>query len=769
MKPWHEAAKRANARQARRVRAALDGKPMPPARDLRPDGGPAGTRRPAVGRWLLTRGGASPGHLATRVKKALPRLAKVTAALAGVAVLSVAAVAAVVTVPATAAFASGYLELTPAELTDRIKDRRGPQLLASDGELLGIGQPRGLRGDDASANHGYASLDEPLPPYYVKAVITLEQRHLLNPARNHCGLDFAGSAMRWVTMRGGGSGFGQQTVKNLLAPDIMSPAKAKIARFSQKPVEAGVACRLYQTVGGAHGILRLYAETSPVAQGNGSTNGIVAGAWAIRGVPPSHLSPAMQYVLAAAHQLPLRLAPASAFVDGCNVLLSNPVDEIAHERRAELRAARAQCRTIARARLAARQTLDGNELAAVEHELDALEFTGIQFENDFDPALPDRQAMNMTRRAKALLGQRVLADIAREFADAERPPARLRLSLPSTNAAFAAEVERTMVAIDSGPARNTMCRRLGAQPVPMPSCPKVEADAARAHTVMARMSLVDGGVVRLYESDTLAWGARVSMGSVAKILIAIAAMERGYTAESLICPRSARIGSGAQARLLRRTTAPVHGYTDCNAAQMITIAQAMATSDSLSFLELAQRLGNDALSRVLDAVGIAPDPGVDLAYALAFGTQSATQAELLRLGQAAFAVAFAEKVASGGPRLVLDLPLPTGHVQALRRLLPDPGQWLTLREVLRAPVKLAGGTLGRLDGRLSAGKTGTTSAALRPSPESRPYVASRFILGYDHPRREVVLVSVMAPGQRALARSDLSLPALMPMLEPLLR
>jgi membrane peptidoglycan carboxypeptidase len=251
------------------------------------------------------------------------------------------------------------------------------------------------------------------------------------------------------------------------------------------------------------------------------------------------------------------------------------------------------------------------------------------------------------------------------------------------------------------------------------------------------------------------------------MVIALVAVQHGYTADTLVCPRQARDGD----KLLRRVTQPQFGYPHCGPREWIRFADAMARSDNLAAYDVARALPPQALRRGIQAVGMTPDPDpqANLAYALAFGTQAGTPSELLALGQALFGAAYDVPAQGGGPRVLAGKLQPAPAYQQVMALLPQTAQRSELRALLQAPVQHPEGTLHYLKTAMEAGKTGTTSARFGPRPGSRPYVQAKFTLGYVAADQSVALAIINAPAGHALGLHNLAGQTLAPALSVLLK
>lgn len=648
--------------------------------------------------------------------------------------------------------AQGYGLYDEAQIDARLAQRRGSPILAEGGtQLMGVVFPQAAVNH---ADHGFLPMPGPLPETYRAVVLHLEHRSLFDPWRTICGIDPGAVLLRNVSGEGGGSGVPQQATKALLEPDRKKQGN-RLQHYWHKLVEMGAACRL-TLARGPEAVLRLYAEMAPLAQGAGTTRGLYAGAWTVFGVPPEGLTDAQQAILGAAHQVPLARVREAEFASGCETLLQP----------GQPASARNQCRVLRRARVGLKGVLpSGERLDRALAETAAYERTGIVFANDFGVSDEKGRLVNLSARNRAVLGEPLVARIADEArALAQAPGDPLNLSLGADLPARRASVSRAAAGVDAvAPWRSGLCVGLDAA-LPQRRCAGAPEAPAQALAVLARMDVRTGGLTALYESSPLAWNARHSGGSVLKMVIYVAALRAGWQPDDELCPRQASDGN----RRLRRTTEPVFGFEQCSERQHVTLRDAAARSDSLVFYELARQLGDDRLEEALAVLGLKHDPLAGaLPYALAFGTLGLTARDMLAMGQQIAAVAYGQSVQGLGPRLLVN-GLAQAQVVPLRNYLgPVPEAAAHLRMLFEAPVSQPGGTLAAWQGQLSAGKTGTTSSALAPAPDARPYVAGKFVLGFDARSGEVVLVSVNAPHPHALGHDNLPAATFLPLLAAL--
>jgi membrane peptidoglycan carboxypeptidase len=300
-------------------------------------------------------------------------------------------------------------------------------------------------------------------------------------------------------------------------------------------------------------------------------------------------------------------------------------------------------------------------------------------------------------------------------------------------------------------------------------CHNVPPGYAQAELVLVRARVADGGVTRVAYSTLGAFDRAWQLGSLGKLPIMVAAVRQGLGPDTPVCPRVAR----ADGRRLRRETRPEYGFVHCGPAQMISLAEATATSDSLAYYDLARQLGESALGEAAQALGLPADDGngATLAYALAFGTATATPTQILAMGQAVFGVAEGLQAHAAAPQLLqLSTPEPALAWQRLDAMLPQAGPRAALRELVRAPVHHPRGTLFHLAGTgAQAGKTGTTSSAYAPSANARPYQQSRLSLTWQPGDQTVALAIVAGNAPQPLGQARLPAQVIQPIREALLR
>ena len=497
----------------------------------------------------------------------------------------------------------GAMQHPPEWFAQRLAERSGHGVYSREGALLGAVFERARTAGGRPVDHasdGHVPLNAEPPPLYTQMLLALEHQGHFDPWRNWCGSDPLAIIKRLATGSGGGS-----TVANQLAKQLMEPEAAR-SRFmpraiQQKLEEIGAACSLHRLLGGPAGVLRAFADAAPVAQVRGTSRGLASGTQVLFGVSPGQSSPAMLAVLGALVKRPLALAPPEAFAQGCDALRSvHGADARAMPR--PQRRAKSQCHVLARARVALHKTLPNGPLLAAElARISAWEHTGIQPEDRFAP-VPASRLVNVSTRGRALLGDGLLAHVA-ELADQAQAPAGSALVLSFDAAqqqAFRAALATTLGAVDASVGgREQLCVTMTAQAAPR-HCVGLPPGHAQAELVLVLLRLADGGIARLHHSTRGAYDREWQLGSLAKLVVVVAAVRAGYGPDTPVCPRAAQDGG----RPLRRETAPQHGFAQCGPAQMITLAEATARSDSLAYYDLARQLGQPALAQAMAMLGL---------------------------------------------------------------------------------------------------------------------------------------------------------------------
>jgi membrane peptidoglycan carboxypeptidase len=701
--------------------------------------------------------------LVARLPRAPWRRMAQVAALAGASSLALASVL----------VAQGYVERDPAWVKARLAQRLGSMVYGQDHRPFGVLYAAAVDETGTPVDHqsyGWAHGLEAWPDLYKRLVLRLEHQHHFS-ARNTKGTDLLSMIKRVATGTGGGSGLAPQLSKQLIEPDE-KPSDSRLVTIYRKFKSIGTAAAVHDALGGAQGVFDTFVAYAPVAQVNGTTRGPEAGSQVIFGVPLAQASPAQLAVLASLVQRPLALVDARFFKPGCAALRAmRPADARAAGR--DTQVARGQCLTLARARVALKAEMPpGPTLDQALTDIEAMERTGLQPVDAFAP-LPTRNLMAMSVRAQSTMGPAVLQHLAEEVDARELPVgAPILLSLnASEHPGFRAEVLQTLKTIDAtAAAQELLCVKLAATSGPR-HCAGVPEGYAQAEVLLARARVADGGITRLYLSSPAVWNHRRQTGSLAKLVIVVAALAAGYNADSPVCPRAA----SDNGRPLRRDAAVApYGFSNCR-GHLVPRREATATSDSLVYYDLARQLGPQRLLAAARALGLDIDDELAArpAFVLAFGTLEATPEQMLQMGQAVFALAYGVPVQARAPQLlvlVLDSAAPPLAYLHLQTLLPAPEHRHQLSQLLQAPVVHPRGTLHALGpAGTTAGKSGTTSSDHRPAAGLRPYVQAKLALTWQPQDRSVSLSIVAGAEPQPLAQARLPGALLNPLRQALVR
>lgn len=646
----------------------------------------------------------------------------------------------------------GYVTHPASYWQERLSSRLGSPIFSQDGLLLGSTTPL-TQGD-----YGYIRTEKPPIEMWQKFIVALEDKNIFNKYRSICGIDPLGTIHRVARRDGGGSGLAQQDAKNLLAPD----EERSSTDIFGKIAEVGAACSLYNFVGGANGIIRLYAEYAPVTQTGGTTRGVMGGGLAIFGKPPEELSDAQLALLAAMTNRNLSLAEQKIFENNncANLIFEEDLAKRGHLVYKNKNAAE-QCKTIKRAKLAVDSVLSGNSIRKNKAlaELTALEKVGIQPQNPFQPTYKDKQILNLSLRARTVLPAAVLEAINSESLNKAKVGEPLIVAM--TEGTFQAEIENLLKNIDKSPVRNKLCIPLGSVSDTSNRCLGLPFGSTKAEIVLVKVDLSNGGIKRFYASDKLVYDHQYDIASLGKMVIALVAVAEGYSSDSQICPR--KINDNGH--FLRRVTKPEEGYDQCSPKQLLSFAEVIARSDSLAAYELARSLGNEKLKKGLVTLGFTPNKkSNNLAYDLAFGTQIATAQQILTASQALFGVAFNIKVREQGPQFLVSDTDNSSRAEIYHKILKDylvsNEQINILRTLLEAPAKHKHGTLQQMSKFLDAGKTGSFSTQNRQAK-------SRLIIGYSAKDHSINLMIIAAPEKYFLGSHNLSVNIFKPIMAKL--
>lgn len=690
--------------------------------------------------------------------------------------------AALATASSLAIAAYGYATCSPERVLATLARREGALLLDQRGVVMGALFTPVADAQDQAVDHvrlGYTHATKPAPETFVRLVLAAEHPHHFSPWRNLCGVDVPAkvAALFGGASRGGGSTLAEQIGKYVLDEPLAT--HNWLLPYVQKLQRLGVACSVHQALGGAQGVLDSYLDTVPYSQIGGSTRGAEPSAQVLFGRGLDELSLAQYAVLAAAPQRSIAQVGPGAFSLGCEALraISN---KAAEQLDRDTQVARGQCRTLARARvMVQRVQAPGPALDAALAEIAGYERTGIQPQDVF-AALPSKRLVNLSVRSQTLMGPTLVQHIAQATDDLDTPRGQpVALSFDGRQQlGFSQDLLQAMKTVDtSNAARQQMCVTLLPTSGPR-HCPGTPPGFGQAQVLLARARIADGGLTRVHLPTAGALDETQQMGSLAKLVITVAAVARGYTADTPVCPRAA----SDRGRRLRRDhrTAP-YGYADCRGHEM-PFAQAFANSDSLAFYDVARKLGAAPLLQAAQNLGLdTSGPWREHpAFDLSFGTALATPAEMLALGQAVFAVAYGLPVQQKAPQLLMpqhdataNASAPAGAAPAhrwLAGLLPSAAQRQHLRRLVQAPVEQPNGTLAGLKGTSAvAGKSGTTSSPHRAASGVRPYVQAKYSLTYHPVDQTVALTMIAGPAPLPLSVPTMPVAVLDPVRVALLK
>lgn len=722
-----------------------------------------------AGSWRI--GLATATRVGLALKGHLPRLR--------FAILGLTATSAAAAAVATALAVQAYNDNPPSRWAEIKASRRHSPIYDVEGRLAGsVGAPDGKLDLEARRNLAYIELREPPPRTWVAAATTLEDRNFDKPGLlSFCGIDIASMLRRWVLSPGvaGGSGIVQQYTRQLTG---WGRERGFFEKVSRKFKEIGASCsvwKAYESTGGADGILADYASTAPMFQGGGTLRGLEASSQVAFGVKPAELSDGQQLVLAAAIRLPIPLLRTGDENVPCEQVY--PKSGKAYDAAlAVARLARAtQCRVLARAIGVAPKVLEGDRLQTALKELAALQHRGIHVVNEFQP-LPAARLVNLTARTHATLPPIVTRMLVSELDDL--PGFKWGTSLfltvdANAQRGFSRDIQVALREVERT-ARTKLCIPLTRAEPRVAGfsrlCGRAVQDDASADVVAVKMKVGNGAVIGAVMSSPILIDAPVSAGSLAKWVIALAAVKAGISADSEWCPRRVRDGD----RQLRRVGAEPYGYTDAQCARggkyLMPLAEGFARSDNLVAAEVARYLGDERLRAALESLGLEAERNHELWYGLAFGTQPATPRKLLAAGRAVVAAAYGVRLVGSGPRVLAaagDEAALGSEPTVLDTLTPAARS--SLKRLLEAPTAIERGTLGFLGHSIDAGKSGTTSSDALDVNGHRN-VHGKLALMYQADQDALNLLIVAAPKSSVpLALHDLPGSALAPVHRALLQ
>ena len=654
----------------------------------------------------------------------------------------------------TGAVVAGYLAHPPSYWQERIAARTHSPIYGSDRTLIGsVGVASGGLSADAAREYAYIPLQGELPPTYLQALLKMEnQNYFAGGWHNVCGLDLPATLKRWVASAGaGGSTLSMQLARELKRPD-WGNEPFFLQKVWRKALELGASCRLHQMLvaqGGELALLRLYAAYAPTFQGNGTLRGIEAASRIVFDLAPQELSDAQQLILAAAARKPLTLLPPQAHRVLCRKLYPRRANPSYDAVLAKANVARAvQCQILHRALYRAPDVLQGARLRRAQLELRHYQANGVQPVNPFQP-LATRRLVNLATRTASAMPTGLLANIREEVeAQSLVPGEALHLTLDAVRQHdFERAMRQSLELAQQAPATlRLLCLPLAqgkSGQDKLPSCGAHTAVAPGADVLAIKVDVASGGIKALYASSPLLLDARQSIGSTAKWVVLVAALAAGRQPQDLHCPQAARDGE----RWLRRVAHPETGYPDCaDGRHLMSWERATAESDNLVFYALARELGQARLAAAARALALGEPEQVDnLAFALSFGTYGATPRALLAAGQAMVSLAYGIRGNGTAPRaLGKSRGAANPSIAALKKLLPQPAQREALRRLLEAPVQQESGTLAKLKGLVTAGKTGTIQSAVL-APNGRHYNHGKWNITYQHAQRSLNLFIVSSP------------------------
>lgn len=649
----------------------------------------------------------------------------------------------------------GYVEHDEAFWRSRIINFTQSPIYGSDGTLIGSLDTSHHPDSDWARKYGFVPLQGEIPPVYRKALLHAENRRYFEGGlHNICGLDPWTSFKSFVYTRGraGGSTITQQVARGL-QPE-WEVEKNYLQKVLFKFREFGAGCRLHNTLmesGDPDAAVRLYASFAPIWKGaGGSLRGIEAASRVIWGQNPAELSDARQIVLAAAPRMPLMLQTAEDLAIPCSRVYprkNNPdyssETAMGHPARSKL------CLVLARSQWLAGEVLPPHRVPAALREIEDMRTHGIKPVNSFQP-VPAKRLINLVARTAAALPPGMLRLIAAEADEAELEPGTpLTLSLDAiAQHEFAQEMAAALQAVQTKSAR-ALCMPLLKEASPTTASAKRRCGqdipvGISADVIALKFDGKTGTIKNYYASTPLLLDSLQSMASLDKLPILLAALQSGYTPESVLCPKAARDGT----RQLRRATAPVFGYPDCpGGAYAITLREAVARSDNLALYAVATALGETKLRAAVAALGLAPaKEGERLAYSLSFGAYGTSVRSMVGAGQALMAAAYGRRTSGTAPRVLANGSGGTSAVAgAVHTMLPDPSQRDHLRVLLEAPVQHTSGTLHFLAGVADAGKSGTGSSAVKAEGGRNNYSHSKLTLAFKKDSNELLFFLAAAP------------------------
>lgn len=672
---------------------------------------------------------------------------------------------------AATAITKGYVENPPQVWEDLIAERTQSPIYGRDTTLIGsVGVQHNKLTSDEAREYAFIPLQGDLPKTYLQALLKMEnQNYFAGGWHNVCGLDIPATLTRWVRNPGaGGSTLSMQAARALKQPEWGHEGNI-FQKMWRKGLEIGASCRLHKTLmneGGDLAFLKFYAAYAPTFQGNGTLRGIEAGSRIIFDVAPQDLSDSQQLILAAAVRKPLTLLPSGATDIECSRVYPQKDNPLYEPETAKANVSRTiQCQVLRRAIYYAPHVLQGERLEIAIDELREYQTKGVHPANLFEP-IAAKRLVNLASRTASAMPKGLLAQIRQEADDDSiSPGSPLYVTLDAVQQhEFHQAMTEALDHIQRTPyMRKTLCLPLvneKERSLSLPTCASQD-EVKRADVLAVNVDVISGGLKTLYASTPLLLSSTQSIGSLAKTVVIAAALAEGYQPEDMLCPKAARDGD----RRLKRAAAPEYGFENCDRGHhLMTWERATATSDNLSYYQLAQALGTARLAAAATALGLGePASSERLAYELSFGTYGAKPRDVISAFQTLFAVAYGLKTTGHAPRALRNASDDNNPaIAALKTLLPRQTQRDALRRLLEAPAQSVGGTLAFLKGHVSAGKTGTVQSAVR-GPNGRLYNHGKWSVTYQHDKASLNLFYVASPLPSVpLAQHDLGASALMP-------
>lgn len=615
---------------------------------------------------------------------------------------------------------------------------------------------------ELSREWSYLPLNGDPPKPFVDAFLYLEDRGFLyGEGLRFCGSDFLAVIGRSVftVLRAGGSGVILQLQKNIDGP-TKDPEEFRTAG---KLRQIGRSCRLWDEAKqlAIHNgttpelvILHRYTELVPFFNGGGSVNGLTAASEILYGKRPGDLTIAEQYFLAAALRYSLQLAFPPDTTVACKEALAN--DFLQESTTSGMRVRRNHCQIAQRALYAAKHNLKGEDLQAFNEAFEFVQKHGFVPVNPFAGKVVRGKLINLTSRSQAILGNAQSAVVRGELERTDQDiGAPIQLTLDGVaNVTFRKESVEALDRIQKSPAgQNSLCLRLTGRGPRLfnPLCGNhVDNSLANdpepsAQWLAVSMQARTGEIKGLALSDHTIWDQQIRIGSIAKIVIALAWTAAGHSFAEQVCARAAFDGK----RPLHRSHRPTTGYSPKQCSMGIgtmSFAKAFSTSDNLAMFFAAGVLGDTALEQALNTLKLHVEHD-SAAFATAFGTATGRPSEILRAYRA---LVLASQEAET-PLLVAEPSLVVapvgaaldGVVTTVRQMLDTQDKRSNLKLILAAPVQ-DGGTLSFLHRDLDGGKSGTVGSSAFTVNRERA-IHSKVVIGHTANSDAIGLVIVTSP------------------------